>query len=217
MITTYDIFYYLIYIICLFCSIKAREEHIPGLLFLRLLLYCGLITEGIVEIMQYYELKRSENIPYYFYIPTEYFLLVFFYAKNTTRPLLKKIMLSSTGIYLGICSYIVARQQGMVEYPAWVYSSSCVLNTIWVTLLFLEMQYVESTGITRLPVFWIYTGLLVFYASVFFFNGPYSYLLKANSGLADTLRTRLNITMNYVLYLTLTYGFICSLRMKRSS
>lgn len=215
MFTTYDIIYFSIYITCLCFSLKAREDNIPGLSFLRLLLYCGLLTEVAVEILQWY--KMNSNSPYYLYIPAEYILLVLFYAKSTARKLFRRILFISTGAYLAACILVLTLDPSILQYPAWIYNISCLLNTIWVTLLFLEMQHVGNVSITRQPQFWIYTAFLLFFSTVFFFNGPYLYLLKKDSKLAETLRNMLNVMMNYVLYLLLTYAFICSIRMKRSS
>lgn len=213
MITIYDIFYYLIYGICLYFSFKARENNIPGLIFLRLMLCFGLFTEIIVEILQYHNLE--ENWPYYLYIPLEYILLLLFYTKNLRSNLLKKIAFSSTLLYLMIYSFFVFFQYHFKGYPSSIYNTSCLLNVIWLIILFFGLEFVEHLPVTSLPLFWIYTALLVFFAGIFFFNGAYNYFVQRDSDLAKDLRNYINTGLNYILYSVLTYAFVCSKNIRK--
>lgn len=212
MLTVYDIIYYLIYIVCLYFCFRARETNIPGFLYIKLMLCCGLVTEIAVEIFQYN--KLDDNKPYYFYIPLEYCLLVLFYASNTNSKLFKNVLYSSIAVYLAICFFLIFRFSFSI-YPSAIYNASCVLNTIWVIILFFDLGSINDLPITRLPLFWIYTALLIFYAGIFFFNGAYNYFLQNDSILAKDLRNYINTGLNYVLYSTLTYGFICSGNIKK--
>lgn len=208
MLTQHDIVYYTIYLICLYFCFKARANSIPGFLYLRLILCAGLVTEIAVEILQYYQ--SDDNKPYYLYIPLEYCLLVLFYAENTGKKLFKNVLYSSIVVYLGICFLFLIFQYNFSGYPSAIYNTSCFLNTIWVTILFFDIEIIDDLPITQLPLFWIYTALLIFYAGIFFFNGVYNYFLKNNTQIAEDLRIYINTGLNYVLYSILTYGFICS-------
>jgi hypothetical protein len=208
MITVQDIFYYIIYCICLLFSYLAKRENIPGLAYLRLLLWFGLATEVCVEILQYQH--AEDNIPYYFYLPLEYGLLVFFYQANCRRPLLKTVLFPSILVFFITSVLLSTIQYGFHGYPSTIFNISCILNTAWITFLFFDLNFIEKIPITKLPLFWIYSALLIFFAGMFFYNGAYTYFLKEDMGLASNLRKYISITLNYILYLLLTYAFICS-------
>jgi hypothetical protein len=208
MITVQDIFYYLIYCICLIFSYLAKKENIPGLTYLRLLLWFGLATEACVEVLQFQ--KAEENIPYYFYLPLEYGLLVFFYHANSKRQLLKTVLFTSIFIFFIVSILLSSIQYQFHGYPSTIFNISCILNTAWIILLFFDLNFIEKIPITKLPLFWIYSALLIFFAGMFFYNGIYTYFLKEDTVLANNLRKYISITLNYILYLLLTYAFICS-------
>ncbi len=200
--------YFIIYIICLCFCFKAGDTNIQGLTYIRIMLCCGFLTEVAVLIFKTYHF--NENRLYYVYIPVEYCLLVFFYAENTSKKLLKSILHFSIVAYLAICYLFISFDGDVAVYPASIYNSSCFLNTVWITILFFDFENKEDIPITRLPLFWIYTGLLIFYAGIFFFNGAYNYFVKNDFDLAKKLRLYINTGLNYVLYSVLTYSFLCS-------
>lgn len=210
--TIYDKYYFTIYIICLVFSMMARGFNIPGLLYLRLILYCGFVTEVSIEILQYY--KQDNNTPYYFYLTIEYCLLVLFYGKNTYNRILRNCMYGSIVFYLVSCLWLVIFKYDAEDIPASIYKISCALNVIWITILFLNIPYTTDVVITRYPLFWILTALLVFYAGTFFFNAAYSYFYEKNNEVAKAIRNYINNGLNFFLYLTLSYAFLCSWRMK---
>ncbi len=213
MFTAYDVIYFIIYIICLTVSFKTTTRSIPGLSYIRLILCCGFVTELAVSICKYYRI--NDNKPYYLYIPLEYCLLVLFYVANTQRVFLKNFLYISIVLYLTICLTLALVHPQFTTYPSLIYNVSCVLNTLWVTFLFFELVSIDDLPITDLPLFWIYTSFLIFYSGIFFFNGVYNYFLVTDSLLAKQLRNLINTGLNYVLYATLTYGFLCSKNIKR--
>ncbi|WP_217606480.1 hypothetical protein [Chitinophaga sp. GbtcB8] len=210
--TIYDRFYFIIYISCLLLSLRARAGNVPGLLFLRLVLCCGLVTEITVEVLQYYQI--NSNAPYYFYLPMEYVLLTLFYTRNMRRRPAGNWMYASILVYLGCC-LLFGSLPRITNFPSVIYEISCLLNTVWITLLFLSMPHAGGLPVTRHPMFWIYTALLVFFSCTFYFNAVYAYYLTKNAIVAGQLRNYINNGLNFFLYLTLSYAFICSRRMKK--
>jgi hypothetical protein len=215
MITSYDIPYYLIFASCFAFSLAASKDSIPGLMYLRLLLFAGLVTEVTVEILQW--LHKEENGPYHVYIPVEYILLVLFYVENTSRARLPAILKLSIPIYVLSSLGLSYFYYHFSSYPSLIYNFSCLLNVIWIVHLIFEINPSEHTSLTQLPLFWIFSSLLIFYSGIFFFNGAYNYLISRQAQLASMLRTYINICLNYLLYLLLIYAFICSIRMKKYS
>lgn len=213
MITGFDIVYYSIYLLCLITSFKASSSNLPGLFYLRLILVLGLVTEIVVELLQYFD--ANDNLPYFAYIPLEYVLICFYFMANTNRQLLKKVFLYSIPPYIVLAVFLSFSKYNFISYPAYVYNMSCFLNVIWLVMMLLNIEVVENAAPVRLPVFWVFTAFLIFYAGIFFFNGAYNYFMKTDAAIAGHLRNYINTGLNYVLYSILTYAFICSARMKK--
>jgi hypothetical protein len=76
------------------------------------------------------------------------------------------------------------------------------------------VEMIENISILKIPIFWLTSGLLIFYAGVYFFNAAYSYLLINNQLAASEIRTYINLGLNIVLYTFWTYAFICSAKIK---
>lgn len=208
MVTAFDIVYYVIYSACLITSFAARKSSIPGLFYLRLLLLAGIISEIIVEFLQHYQ--RDDNLPYYFYIPLEYILLLCFYAKYSGNKLFIRSLVASGVLYILIYFYLAIYRYGFTGYPSIIYNLSCFLNTIWISLLLFNLNILPERRIWAHPVFIIFSAFLIFFAGIFFFNAGYPLLLKRNTQLAASVRNYTNIVINYILYLLLAVGFLCS-------
>ena len=213
MLTQSDLVYYIIYIICLFYSFKAKSINIPGLNLLRILICYGFFTEMVVELLQYF--KTEENWPYYLYIPIEYVLICNFLKRNTRKKFLKNLITISIYIYL-IENYLLTNFFHHFEnYPSAIYNTSCFFITIWIVVIFFDLDLSDNLPITSVPIFWILCAFLIFYSGIFFFNGAYNYFLQNASTIAKNLRVYINTVLNCILYLVLTYAFICSQNIKR--
>lgn len=211
MITTTDIIYYSFYILCLFFSF-IKTSGIKGIILLRLVLVLGLANELWVELMQY--LGKEENFSHFIYIPAEYILLCFFYAKQVNKKLLGKLIVFSIPFYLLSVSLIAFKIYAFRSYPSIIYNIGCILSVIWLTLVLFNLEIVDGLSITRVPAFWIISGLLIFYAGVYFFNTAYSFFLADDKTIAQNLRIYINLGLNIILYSFWTYAFICSAKMK---
>ncbi len=214
MLTSADYIYYTIYLFCLYASFKAGRTSIPGLVFLRIMLLAGLVTEGVIEVLQY--LKKEENGPYYVYIPIEYFCLVQFYRHNTKVAPLRRAMNLSLPVYFLLATGLSFFYHRFSGYPSVLYNISCFLNTIWIALLLFNFEPEDGREIWFNPLFLICSGLLIFFAGVFFFNPVYPLIAKQDPALAKELRTYINIFLNYFLYILLSIGFLCSAKKVKS-
>jgi len=132
MITNADIIYYLVYLSSLILSFMASDKKVAGLFFLRMILVLGLLTEIIVEILQY--LNTNENPPYFIYIPLEFLLLCLFYARQSSKPRLARII-KSTGFLFLIISAILGLINGYEKYPSILYNISCFINSLFKSFL----------------------------------------------------------------------------------
>jgi hypothetical protein len=211
MFTGADIVYYLFYILCLIFSF-FRTNAIKGIKLLRAVLVLGLLNEFYVEVRQY--MGKEENFSHFLYIPLEYCLLTLFYCQQTKKKYLRYAMLISIPIYLCLAYYFAFTFYNFRSYPSIVYNIGCVFSIIWLTLIMFTVEMIENISIVKIPVFWLTSGLLVFYAGVYFFNTAYSYLLVSNQLVASEIRTYINLGLNIILYTFWTYAFICSAKIK---
>jgi hypothetical protein len=213
--TLSDIVYYIILLIAVVMSFKARQSNIPGLYILRLLLCIAFTNEMITQLLRI--LNLNDNLPNYFYIPLEYVLLVVFYRKNTKNKLFQKIMALSIVIYIFSIVAPMIFYSGFEKFPSGIYNISCGFNILWISILFFNLQTLERLSMTSIPMFWILTSFLTFYSGIFFFNSVYNYFIDHDNGLARILRTYINTSLNNLLYLLLIYAFVCSWKLKKYS
>jgi len=210
MFSTSDLIYYALYLPCLFLSFRAKESSVHGLFFLRFVLCFGLVTEMAVLVLR--GLRKEENGPYYLYIPAEYVCLVLFYSRNTSSRKIKKILTASVPVYLLAALLLSVFHYHFVSYPSVVYNISCFFNSIWISLLLFNFDTGIEKEIWKQPLFIILSALLIFFAGIFFFNPAYATVQKKDPVLATNLRVYVNTVLNYILYILLAYGFICSAR-----
>lgn len=211
MLTNTDIIYYTIYIVCLIASF-LKTNGIKGINLLRSVLVLGLINECYVELMQF--MGKEENFSHFLYIPSEYCIFTLFYSLYVKNKYLKVVMTTSIPIYLVIALFLAFKFYAFKNYPSMIYNIGCFLSIIWITLIMFNIELIENIAITKIPVFWIFSGLLIFYSGVYFFNAGYSFLLLNNPEAAYETRQYINLGLNIIFYTILTYAFICSAKMK---
>lgn len=191
-------------------SFMARSIDIPGLSILRLILCIGFLNEIISQIFKIRNM--NDNISHYFYIPIEYLLLTLFFLKNIKIKILKKLMICSLFIYILIVLPIIFLNYEPLHfpYPSIIYNINCIFNILWISLILFNFENTSFQPIIRIPIFWILSGMLIFYSGIFFFNGAYNYFMNRNLTLAIHLRDYINITFNNLLYLIFLYAFYIS-------
>ena len=208
MLNLFDYIYYLIYIVCLILSFKARESIFPGLSFLRIMLCFGLGAEAVVELLQF--LNKDDTPPYYVYIPMEYYCLSRFYEANTNLVRLKYAIRYSVPVYLTFALLTSFFYHRFTGYPSALYNINCLFSVIWITLLLFNFSNENGKEIWTHPLFIILSAFLIFFSGVFFFNPAYTFIHEKDAQLADSLRKYINIVLNYILYILLSIGFVCS-------
>ena len=213
MITTTEIFYYSLFLLCIFCSFLASTENIPGLNILRILFLVGFASEMIVEVLQYYHLE--ENGPHFIYIPIEYLLICLWLKKNTNVLFVQKAINISLFVYFPLVITMSVFYYGFGNFPSMIYMVNCLLIILWTVIMLLNFDVSEEISITSRPVFWILVTLTIFYSTIFFFTGGYNFLVEKSSLLGEKLRNDINVSANFFLYIGFIYSFICSIKLKR--
>jgi len=211
MLTPTDIIYYFVYLVCLVFSF-IKTGNLKGIAIIRSVLILGLANELFVEWLQY--LGKEENFSHFIYIPAEYFLLCFFYLQHTQNRIIRHLIIYSLPVYLLAVFFLSLKVYSFETYPSIIYNIGCILSTIWLTLIMFNIDIVDNKPLVQIPVFWLFSGLLIFYAGVYFFNTAYAFLIADSPSLAWELRIYINLGLNIILYTSWTYAFICSAKMK---
>ena len=213
MLSTSDIIYYALYVPCLLLSFRAKESTVHGIFFLRIILCLGLIAEIATIVLK--ALNREANCPYYFYIPAEYVCLVLFYKRNTSSAKINKVLNVSVPVYLLAAVLLSVFHNHFRGYPSVLYNINCFFNSIWISLLLFNFDIGAGKEIWKQPLFIILSAFLIFFAGIFFFNPAYTTVQKRDPVLAANLRVYINTGLNYILYILLSYGFLCSAKATR--
>lgn len=215
MLSFSDHIYYILILICIILSFTISGRELPGLKYLRLLLIVAFTGEFVNEFIDEY--TEYVNVFYHFYIPFEFTMFTLFFSANINLRVPKRIRLGIILLYILFCFVYSSFFGKLTNYPSIQYNLDCLLVAIFIIITLLSVPPHGSLSITRLPIFWFCTGLLIFYVGIVLYNGTKNGLEKSDSELARVIRLNINMNLNYLLYLSWIYGFICAIRIKNSS
>lgn len=179
-----------------------------------ILLGLSLLTETVVNIL-HYGFGTNYTFIYHLYLPAEYLILAYFFYLNTLNSTVRQAIFLSAPVYVVISLLISIKIIALDNYPGLNFNLEGILLVTWSLITLFTIPPTEAVPITRLPLFWICVGVLVFHVGIFSFNGIYNYLRVKNPGLTIQLH-RLTIKgLNYTLYSCFSLAFICSHQMKK--
>jgi hypothetical protein len=173
------------------------------------LLLTSIVTEGLVE----WSLRTGREYYYFyhFYGPMEYIFLALFFYKNQPRRYIRTIILPSIPLFVFLSLALSFSLIGLKGYQG--------LNTITRGILLILLSIItlftfeNDKPFYRVAVFWICTGILIYYSGTFFINGVYNGLLKKYPMEKDyfkKLHGIINVVFNYLLYIFFCIGILCS-------
>lgn len=179
-----------------------------------ILLGISILTEAIVNILHYVYYENYTFI-YHLYLPVEYSFLAYFFYHNNHNKLTKYIISLSIPFYFLLSATISLGWISIDRFPGFNFALEGIILIIWSIITLFSIQPILNVPITRLPIFWICLGILIFHSGSFFFVGVFEYLLSKNSGLAYQLHRIIIKGLNYILYICFSTAFICSNQMKK--
>ena len=182
---------------------------------MQVLLVIGLMLEVCLDSFDIHGDLR--NLLYRIYIPLEYLLLTLLLAKNAAKVYMSRLLYYALGGYLLFVVGYFFFTSNQAGYPGLMYNVNCALLTVYASLQLLTINVVNDTPILKLPLFWLYTAIVVFYSGIFFYNAVFEYLNINSPQMANSLRLVVNLNINYLFYLLLSYTFICSIRLRKYS
>ena len=182
------------------CASIAPRRPIVGIVYLRLFLITGLITELVFN--YFLDLTTPHFWLYNLYLPFECVLLVFYYlAVNSNRRFQRLARGALLLFFLFLAVYYLTDVSRVHDMPTLVYNVHVMIQVVLatVTLVFIEPE--DETPIFGRGEFWILSAVIIFFSGVFVFNGVAS---LGNSATYYYLQDTLIKGLNILLYLTIT-------------
>jgi len=174
-------------------------------LYLYIYVLLGFVTDTWNII--YIKLGTSNNLwGSHIYFPLEFLFLALFYLPNL-EPVIKKRL--GVGIILMVMMYSILNTvfiQNLNELSH-VRAISCII-LVGFSLVYFYRVMIESKirKLSSEPMIWINTSILLFFASVLFYNALFTPVLRVSLQLAR-LMTTINRILIAVFYLSIAYSF----------
>jgi hypothetical protein len=191
------------------CFLLRKEK---GFTPLSLLLFLSIITEIVVDILRVRHIERF--IVYHIYIPVEYSLMALFFARQNIVPVAKRAILFSVPAFVIVSCILSAAIIQPPNFPSVQFNLEGVFLILTSVYILFTIEVDSLQPFYTFPIFWICSGIILFHAGLFLFNGAYNYLLIQETEEAKYLHTLINTNLQYLLYLFWIIGFLCPLRKK---
>jgi hypothetical protein len=144
------------------------------------------------------------------FIGFEFIFYFWLYSGQIESRLLKKTFLLFIPIFVIVALLNIFFYQGLYKFNTYTHSFGSILISVCAISYYKQLLNNDSPQpLTKVPMFWIGTGLLVFYACNIFFTGLFHYILSVSMSLATQLFTIVQI-LNIIMYSLFTVGIVCS-------
>ena len=174
------------------------------------LLTLSVITETLVNIFYLtYRDETLENLIYQIYIPIEFLILIIFFKQNSNSKIVIKCIYWSIPVFF-IGDFVLIYIYGVKSFPGHILNLEGIIVSILACNMLLNLPIDINTPIYRMSLLWVSLGLLTYYSSSFIFNGLYNYLFTNAYSTYSFLQSILMKFPNYLLYIFLSVGFLCS-------
>jgi hypothetical protein len=214
MTINHEIYYVLLFIATIASFICIKKDR--RLLAFSLLLLFSLIEELCFE---YLRLKTGHQyfVIYHFYAPVYYSLFACYYCLNVESKFLKKSLALSIPLFWIATAILSLSHHNYNNFPGIQLNLIGILIIMASLIVMFNIDVRDKYPIYQRPVFWISLSTLIFYSGLFLLNGVYGYLLKNNEDLAKRLNAIVNNNLNYLYYLLIIIGMVCSKPVKKYS
>ncbi len=199
----------------LFSFLTLKSENRSLRLFI-LLLFLGLLVEGIVN---YGELSHRRNLPvvYRIYMPVEYVLIGLLYFYNIKNRFIRTLILISIICFSGI-GLLVARTATIKSgFPSLYFNIEGLMVLIIACYHLLSIKGRAEESIFGKPFFWIDVAFLIFYSGNFFLISLLNTFRRINYPRSHVYFVGINTVLNILLYVLFIVEFLCSARARQSS
>lgn len=198
--------YYFFMSIALMCSMRFSGKE-ARFIILSVLLSLSIITEITVDNLKSF--GKDHRLIYHVYIPIEYFLLALFFSKQNIIKHAKNAILISIPIFVLISLFISIFVIAPPQFPGLQFNIEGLFLIVVSLFILLTVELDSLKPFYQFSIFWICSGVILFHAGLFLFNGAYNYLLSNETREAKRLHILINTTLQYLLYLFWIIGFLC--------
>lgn len=191
----------------------------PAQLYLKIFPPFLLATASVELLGLYMQERNSSNLKIYNFFTVIEFCFYFFVLSQVIANLrMKKVIIATIFIYAaGAAVNILFFQGAKKTFHTVTYSIGCLLVTVYCIFYFWELfKLPKSIKLHLNPAFWICTGLLFFYICGFPLYGFINYLVSVSVLLRNNFFLIVTI-LNIFLYTLFTIGFLCRIRIKKST
>lgn len=176
-----------------------------------------LLTTFIIEFLANQMFEKNQNNTFIYNLFSVFeFCFYFFFFHSVLKAFLKK-----SRIYYIIILYIVLALtniffiQGKYNFHTYTYILGCMICiTLSIMHFYFLFKYSKINNLTKESVFWISTGLLLYYSCTLPIYGIINFLTNLSVPFYKGFAFIIDF-MNIVLYLLFTIGFLCRLSIKK--
>lgn len=208
------IYYLLLLIACIVSIPPARQD--KRLWVFYAVLASSLAEELIFEIIYLYDGKKYFII-YHLYAPVYFTLFAAYFYLVLPMKKIRWFILASIVFYVLGSIFAYEKGGGFFQFPGLKIDALGFLLIPICLLSLYTLDVKDLSPILSRPLFWISVATFIFYTSDFVVIGLKSYLAHYNDKRANSIAGILNFANNYLYYLLIVIGMICSRPARKSS
>lgn len=169
----------------------------------------GVLTEAYTKFHQHFIMKSTTPIGH-FYFPIAFLILTVFYYQLLNKFIKPIYFFIVIGVYEVYCIINPVFIQGLLEYPSLTGAIGTLIVFVFSVAFFIKvMVEAKIQKLSREPLIWINTAVLVYYSFNFFFFSLYNLRAIASIELAK-LAGGFFAVFNFLFYSIITVGFLIS-------
>lgn len=130
--------------------------------------------------------RNGNSMPvYHIYIILLYLFYAWIYRRLSTSPAVKKAILISAPVFVGLSLVNSLYYQSMKQFPSNMLLIACVLIILLSLSIYRQMlNFPIEESLFRQPVFWLNTGTLFFFTTTFLFWSFFNYFIRQKLNLS---------------------------------
>ncbi|UAY51549.1 hypothetical protein [Ferruginibacter albus] len=202
------IYYIILFTACILSVIRIKHDR--RLLVFAILLITSLSEELLFEVLEYKKVGKNFYFIYHFFAPVYYGLFAYYFSLAVPKGKIRNSIRISIPLFTIATLAISFSQESFKVFPGVQLNIIGVLLIINSLIALFQLDVRDRTPLLRRPIFWISISTLFFYSVLFSLNGFFNYLMKHNFNLAVNLYQLLNNNLNYLYYLLIIIGMLCS-------
>lgn len=173
-----------------------------------------LVTTLLVETVSYFLIKNNAWI-FNIYTSLEFIFYFLLFKHHSANQKFKKVTALFMLIFIIVACANILFFQGFYLFNNYTHSLGAIFVVACAIAYYRQLLGGDKPEpLIRIPMFWISTGLLIFYASDFFFMALFHYIISVSIDLARQLYM-ITAGLNIVMYSLFIFGIISSVNNRK--